>query len=222
MRHYCRHGADHGRPRGLGGRNRHRDRHRLVRRERRGQECRRRARHAGDQRGGAPGVRASPAAPGRRRRRPERASRASVPAPASGRLPASPSRSPRRGRGDRPGGVGASRPRVGRPARPASVHAYTLTGGHVTLEVTPSSVQLVTAVPDAGYAVTDLVGHGLAARRLQLRAAGVVPDRQLVRARADDHGHELSLEKAGRVRGQALCRKSRRPGGPCPQRALPQ
>ena len=72
VRHYCRHGADHGRPRGLGGRNRHRGRHHLVRRERGDQERRRGARHAGDQRGGpAPGPAAvSPGRrPGRRRRR---------------------------------------------------------------------------------------------------------------------------------------------------------
>jgi hypothetical protein len=41
-----------------------------------------------------------------------------------------------------------------------SAHAYTLTGGRVTLEVTPTSVQLVTAVPDAGYAVTTWSGTG--------------------------------------------------------------
>jgi len=41
-----------------------------------------------------------------------------------------------------------------------NVHAYTLTGGRVTLEVTPTSVQLVTAVPDAGYAVQTWSGTG--------------------------------------------------------------
>ena len=41
-----------------------------------------------------------------------------------------------------------------------SAHAYLLTGGRVTLEVTPTSVQLVTAVPDAGYAVTTWSGTG--------------------------------------------------------------
>jgi hypothetical protein len=41
----------------------------------------------------------------------------------------------------------------------AGVHAYTLTGGRVTLDVT-SSVQLVTAVPDAGYSVQTWSGTG--------------------------------------------------------------
>ena len=35
-----------------------------------------------------------------------------------------------------------------------------LTGGHVTLDVTPSSVQLVTAVPDVGYSVQTWSGTG--------------------------------------------------------------
>lgn len=34
------------------------------------------------------------------------------------------------------------------------MRAYALAGGTVTLDVTQSSVQLVTAVPDAGYSVT--------------------------------------------------------------------
>jgi hypothetical protein len=41
-----------------------------------------------------------------------------------------------------------------------SAQAYTLTGGRVTLAVTPTSVQLVTAVPDAGYAVQTWSGTG--------------------------------------------------------------
>ncbi len=40
------------------------------------------------------------------------------------------------------------------------MHAYTLAGGRVTLQVTPSSVQLVTAVPDAGFSVTTWSGTG--------------------------------------------------------------
>lgn len=40
------------------------------------------------------------------------------------------------------------------------VHAYTLAGGRVTLALTPTSVQLVTAVPDAGYAVQTWSGTG--------------------------------------------------------------
>jgi hypothetical protein len=39
-----------------------------------------------------------------------------------------------------------------------TVHAYTLTGGHVTLDMTATSVQLVSAVPDAGYAVQTWTG----------------------------------------------------------------
>jgi hypothetical protein len=40
------------------------------------------------------------------------------------------------------------------------VRAYTLAGGRVTLAVTPTSVQLVTAVPDTGYAVQTWSGTG--------------------------------------------------------------
>ena len=42
----------------------------------------------------------------------------------------------------------------------AGVHAYTLTGGRVTLDGTASTVQLVTAVPDAGYSVQTWSGTG--------------------------------------------------------------
>lgn len=38
------------------------------------------------------------------------------------------------------------------------VRAYAPTGGHVTLDVTDSSVQLVSAVPDAGYSVRTWTG----------------------------------------------------------------
>jgi hypothetical protein len=38
------------------------------------------------------------------------------------------------------------------------VRAYTLTGGRVTLETIQGSVQLVSAVPDAGYAVQNWSG----------------------------------------------------------------
>jgi hypothetical protein len=46
------------------------------------------------------------------------------------------------------------------PASPSvsTVHAYAMTGGSVTLNVTDDSVQLVTAVPDAGYAVQTWSG----------------------------------------------------------------
>jgi hypothetical protein len=46
------------------------------------------------------------------------------------------------------------------PSPAGSAHAYTLTGGRVTLAETPTSVQLVTAVPDAGYAVQTWSGTG--------------------------------------------------------------
>lgn len=39
-------------------------------------------------------------------------------------------------------------------------HGYTMTGGHVTLKVTQASVELVSAVPDAGYAVQTWSGTG--------------------------------------------------------------
>jgi hypothetical protein len=40
------------------------------------------------------------------------------------------------------------------------VHAYELAGGRVTLMVTQASVQLVTAVPNAGYSVQTWSGTG--------------------------------------------------------------
>lgn len=40
------------------------------------------------------------------------------------------------------------------------MRAYTLNGGRVTLAVTATSVQLVTAVPDDGYAVQTWSGTG--------------------------------------------------------------
>jgi hypothetical protein len=46
------------------------------------------------------------------------------------------------------------------PSVAGSAHAYTLAGGRVTLAETPTSVQLVTAVPDAGYAVQTWSGTG--------------------------------------------------------------
>jgi hypothetical protein len=49
-------------------------------------------------------------------------------------------------------------PSVSAPA--GNVHAYTLAGGHVTLNMAGNSVQLVTAVPDAGYAVQTWSGTG--------------------------------------------------------------
>jgi hypothetical protein len=58
---------------------------------------------------------------------------------------------------------------AGRPAPSASastipsagdVKAYTLTGGRVTLDMSGGTVQLVTAVPDAGYSVQTWSGTG--------------------------------------------------------------
>ena len=58
---------------------------------------------------------------------------------------------------------------AGRPSPSASasatpsagdVKAYTLTGGRVTLDMSGGTVQLVTAVPDAGYSVTTWSGTG--------------------------------------------------------------
>ena len=46
------------------------------------------------------------------------------------------------------------------PTLAGVVRAYPLTGGRVTLAVTPTSVQLVTAVPDDGYAVQTWSGTG--------------------------------------------------------------
>jgi hypothetical protein len=46
------------------------------------------------------------------------------------------------------------------PSPAGSAHAYTLAGGRVTLAMTATSVQLVTAVPDAGYAVQTWSGPG--------------------------------------------------------------
>ena len=43
-------------------------------------------------------------------------------------------------------------------ASPADVHAYVLSGGTVTLDVTPTSAQLVTAVPNIGDSVQTWSG----------------------------------------------------------------
>ncbi len=40
------------------------------------------------------------------------------------------------------------------------MHAYTLAGGTVTLDLTGTAVQLVTAVPGAGYSVQTWSGTG--------------------------------------------------------------
>jgi hypothetical protein len=53
-------------------------------------------------------------------------------------------------------------PSASAPASAAAgdVHAYTLAGGNVTLDMTGGSVQLVTAVPNAGYSVQTWSGTG--------------------------------------------------------------
>jgi hypothetical protein len=59
------------------------------------------------------------------------------------------------------GSSGASRS-ASAPAAPSAgdIHAYTLAGGIVTLNLTGGTAQLVTAVPDAGYAVQTWSGTG--------------------------------------------------------------
>jgi len=76
-----------------------------------------------------------------------------TPAPVSGSVTASPpavASSP----------VPSLAPSPRSPSPAGSALAYTLAGGRVTLAVTPTSVQLVTAVPDAGYAVQTWSGTG--------------------------------------------------------------
>jgi hypothetical protein len=46
------------------------------------------------------------------------------------------------------------------PTAAGTTHGYTLTGGHVTLLVTQGTVELVSAVPDPGYAVQNWSGTG--------------------------------------------------------------
>jgi hypothetical protein len=46
------------------------------------------------------------------------------------------------------------------PAAAGTTHGYTLTGGHVTLLVTQGTVELVSAVPEPGYAVQNWSGTG--------------------------------------------------------------
>jgi hypothetical protein len=46
------------------------------------------------------------------------------------------------------------------PAAAGTTHGYTLTGGHVTLLATQGTVELVSAVPDPGYAVQNWSGTG--------------------------------------------------------------
>jgi hypothetical protein len=56
------------------------------------------------------------------------------------------------------GSLSPSMPPASPPAASGAVRDYGLAGGRVTLSVTASSVQLVTAVPDAGYSVQTWSG----------------------------------------------------------------
>jgi hypothetical protein len=53
---------------------------------------------------------------------------------------------------------GGATPSATTPATAGTVRDYAMTGGRVTLQVTASSVQLVTAVPDAGWSVQTWSG----------------------------------------------------------------
>jgi hypothetical protein len=86
----------------------------------------------------APPPPAAPASPG--------PAATSSPAP-SGSHPASPPRSP-----------SPSPSLRATTAADGTVHGYTLAGGHVTLLVNPSSAELLTAVPAAGYSVQTWSG----------------------------------------------------------------
>jgi hypothetical protein len=52
----------------------------------------------------------------------------------------------------------AASPTATQPATAGSLRDYTLAGGRVTLDLTQDSVQLVTAIPDAGYSVQTWSG----------------------------------------------------------------
>jgi len=56
--------------------------------------------------------------------------------------------------------AGSATPSASTPATAGTVRDYAMTGGRVTLQVTAASVQLVTAVPDAGYSVQTWSGTG--------------------------------------------------------------
>jgi hypothetical protein len=61
-------------------------------------------------------------------------------------------------RGTSSGGPASSSGTASAAPSATDVHAYVLAGGRVTLDVTPGSVQLVTAVPDVGYSVQTWSG----------------------------------------------------------------
>jgi len=85
------------------------------------------------------------------------------PAQPSGTAPASPDRaaaSPSVAAGSHPAPTSAlpspspsQSPSATNAAADGTVHAYTLTGGRVTLLIKPNSAELVTAIPAAGYSV---------------------------------------------------------------------
>ena len=102
---------------------------------------------------GAPGSPGSPGSPSV-----SASAQASVPPASALAAPSAASPSPFASAG--PAGTAGPAGAAGTAGTAGSAHAYTLTGGRVTLEVTPTSVQLVTAVPDAGYAVTTWSGTG--------------------------------------------------------------
>jgi hypothetical protein len=83
------------------------------------------------------------------------------PAPAASASPAthpasaSPSASP-----PRTTSPTAASPTATPSASAGSLRDYTLAGGRVTLDLTSDSVQLVTAIPDAGYSVQTWSGTG--------------------------------------------------------------
>ena len=76
-------------------------------------------------------------------------------------IPAKPTRAPSAGAG--PSRTPSASPSSAKPsatpsATAGTVRDYAMTGGRVTLQVTGNSVQLVTAVPDAGYSVQTWSG----------------------------------------------------------------
>ena len=71
------------------------------------------------------------------------------------------------------------------------MRSYTLAGGRVALHVTADSAELVTAMPDSGFSVQTWSGTDWLRVDFSSGAAGVIADRQLVRARADRHRHRL-------------------------------
>ena len=80
-------------------------------------------------------------------------------APAIARASAQASASPDE-TGPSPSATATASPSSAASPSAGSVHAYELAGGRVTLMVTQTSVQLVTAVPNAGYSVQTWSGTG--------------------------------------------------------------